>query len=158
MRSLAVVAALILGAFWVFSGLKDSEELLWNINRLAARGEVETPEKTEKVEKEEMEMMEEETMKEEDDKMMSETEKMDEEDDKMSYKEDEDMESKALDVDAPRDAGNEAGENVVVNGKPVAAPAALSVSKGLEGSDFTTLDLSAENVEKAYEAYKAIGS
>jgi len=109
---------------------------------------------TEKVEKEEMEMMEEEKMEEED-KMMSE-EKMDEEEDKMSYKEDEDMESKALDVDAPRDAGNEAGENVVVAGRPTPRPAALgNVAKGLDNSDFTTLDLSAENVEKAYEQYRA---
>ena len=96
----------------------------------------------------------------EDEKMMTEKEEvesMDMDEDKMSMKEDEvesmDMEEKALDEDSTRDY--EAGENVVVNGKPVAAPAALSVSKGLEGADFTTLDLSAENVEKAYEAYKA---
>ena len=63
------------------------------------------------------------------------------------------MEEKALDEDSTRDY--EAGEEVVSGGKPKAAPAALSVSKGLEGTDFTTLDLSAENVEKAYEAYKA---
>ena len=31
----------------------------------------------------------------------------------------------------------------------------LKVSKGLENSDFSTLDLSVENVEKAYEAFKA---
>lgn len=90
------------------------------------------------------EMKEEETMKEE------EVESMDN-----PMKEDDDMESmdKALDEDSTRDY--EAGEEVVSGGKPKAAPAALSVSKGLEGSDFTTLDLSAENVEKAYEAYKA---
>ena len=95
-----------------------------------------------------------------DEKMMTEKEEvesMDMDEDKMSMKEDEvesmDMEEKALDEDSTRDY--EAGENVVVNGKPVAAPAALSVSKGLAGADFTTLDLSAENVEKAYEAYKA---
>ncbi len=90
------------------------------------------------------EMKEEETMKEE------EVESMDN-----SMKEDDDLESmdKALDEDSTRDY--EAGEEVVSGGKPKAAPAALSVSKGLEGSDFTTLDLSAENVEKAYEAYKA---
>ena len=97
-----------------------------------------------------MEMKEEETMKEED------VESMDM-DDKMSMKEDEvesmDMEEKALDEDSTRDY--EAGEEVVSGGRPKAAPAALSVSKGLDGSDFTTLDLSAENVEKAYEAYKA---
>ena len=116
-----------------------------------ATGAIET---NEKVVKEEMEMMEEEKMEEED-KMMSE-EKMDEEEDKMSYKEDDDMESKALDVDAPRDAGNEAGENVVIAGRPTPRPAALgNVAKGLDNSDFATLDLSAENVEKAYEQYRA---
>jgi len=51
MRSLAVVAALILGTLWVFSGLKDSEDLLWQISRLAARGEVESKPKAQKVEK-----------------------------------------------------------------------------------------------------------
>ena len=105
---------------------------------------------TKEDELETMEMKEEETMKEE------EVESMDMED-KMSMKEDDvesmDMEEKALDEDSTRDY--EAGEEVVSGGKPKAAPAALSVSKGLEGSDFTTLDLSAENVEKAYEAYKA---
>ena len=103
---------------------------------------------TKEDELETMEMKEEETMKEED------VESMDMED-KMSMKEDDDLESmdKALDEDSTRDY--EAGEEVVSGGKPKAAPAALSVSKGLEGTDFTTLDLSAENVEKAYEAYKA---
>lgn len=103
---------------------------------------------TKESELETMEMKDdEETMKEE------EVESMDMED-KMSMKEDE-LESmdKALDEDSTRDY--EAGEEVVSGGKPKAAPAALSVSKGLEGTDFTTLDLSAENVEKAYEAYKA---
>ena len=58
--------------------------------------------------------------------------------------------------DAPTEAeGNEAGEEVVSGGNPKASPKALSVSKGLEDSDFTTLNLSAENVEKAYEAFKA---
>jgi len=107
---------------------------------------------TEKVEKEEMEMMEEETMKEEEDKMMSE-DKMDDEEEKMSMKED-DMEEKALDEDSTRDY--EAGETVVSGGRPVAAPRQLGpISKGLESADFTTLDLSAENVEKAYEQYRA---
>ena len=105
---------------------------------------------TKEDELETMEMKEEETMKEE------EVESMDMAD-KMSMKEDEvesmDDMDKALDEDSTRDY--EAGEEVVSGGKPKAAPAALSVSKGLEGSDFTTLDLSAENVEKAYEAYKA---
>ncbi len=107
---------------------------------------------TEKVEKEEMEMMEEETMKEEEDKMMSE-DKMDDEEEKMSMKES-DMEEKALDEDSTRDY--EAGETVVSGGRPVAAPRQLGpISKGLESADFTTLDLSAENVEKAYEQYRA---
>jgi len=114
-----------------------------------ATGAIET---NEKVVKEEMEMMEEEKMNEED-KMMSE-EKMDEEEEKMSMKEDEDMESKALDEDSTRDY--EAGETVVSGGRPVAAPRQLGpISKGLESADFTTLDLSPENVEKAYEQYRA---
>ena len=101
---------------------------------------------TEKVEKESMEMMEEE--------------KMDDEEEKMSYKEDDDVESmddeemKALDEDSTRDY--EAGEEVVSGGRPKAAPRQLGpISKGLESSDFTTLDLSPENVEKAYEQYRA---
>ena len=100
---------------------------------------------TEKVEKE-MEMMEEE--------------KMDDEEEKMSYKEDDDVESmddeemKALDEDSTRDY--EAGEEVVSGGRPKAAPRQLGpISKGLESSDSTTLDLSPENVEKAYEQYRA---
>ena len=108
---------------------------------------------TEKVEKEEMEMMEEETMKEEEEKMMSEADKMDDGEEKMSMKED-DIEAKALDEDSTRDY--EAGETVVSGGRPVAAPRQLGpISKGLESADFTTLDLSAENVEKAYEQYRA---
>ena len=73
-------------------------------------------------------------------------------------KEDMDGEKKGLPGgdDAPTEAeGNEAGEEVVSGGTPKASPKALSVSKGLEDSDFTTLNLSAENVEKAYEAFKA---
>ena len=39
---------------------------------------------------------------------------------------------------------------------PTAAPKQLGpISKGLESGDFTTLDLSIENVEKAYEQFKA---
>ena len=71
-------------------------------------------------------------------------------------KEDMDGEKKGLPGgdDAPTEAeGNEAGEEVG-GGNPKASPR-LSVSKGLEDSDFTTLNLSAENVEKAYEAFKA---
>lgn len=64
-----------------------------------------------------------------------------------------DLEEKALDEDSTRDY--EAGEEVVSGGKPKAAPAALSVAKGLEGADFATLDLSVENVEKAYAKFKA---
>tara|TARA_R100000234_G_scaffold117319_1_gene95582 strand:+ start:2714 stop:3946 length:1233 start_codon:yes stop_codon:yes gene_type:complete len=77
-----------------------------------------------------------------------------EEDLEMADMEDDEEEmEKALDEDTTRDY--EAGEEVVSNGNPTAAPAALSVAKGLESGDFTTLNLSAENVEKAYEAYKA---
>jgi len=109
---------------------------------------------------------------EEDMYTMKEEDKMEE--DKMSRGEDdmEDMEMKEMEDDeedmdgekkglpggddAPTEAeGNEAGEEVVSGGTPKAAPKALSVSKGLEDSDFTTLNLSAENVEKAYEAFKA---
>jgi hypothetical protein len=71
----------------------------------------------------------------------------------MEEKADEDMEEKALDEDETREF--EAGTEVVVNGNPTAAPAALNVAKGLEGTDFSTLDLSAENVEKAYAKFKA---
>ena len=77
-----------------------------------------------------------------------------EEDMEMADMEDEEVDlDKSLDEDSTRDY--EAGEEVVSNGNPTAAPAALSVAKGLESGDFTTLNLSAENVEKAYEAYKA---
>ena len=66
---------------------------------------------------------------------------------------DDDTEEKALDEDSTRDF--EAGEEVVSGGNPTATPAPLKVSKGLENGDFSTLDLSVENVEKAYEAFKA---
>mgnify|MGYP003131586742 CR=1 FL=1 len=98
----------------------------------------------------------------EDEKMMNEKgmhEKMDDDDDeKMMYDKEEvdsmDHEAKALDEDSTRDY--EAGENVVVNGRPVAAPKELGpISKGLEAADFSTLDLSAENVEKAYAQFRA---
>ncbi len=96
----------------------------------------------------------------EDEKMMNEKgmhEKMDDDDEKMMYDKEEvdsmDHEAKALDEDSTRDY--EAGEEVVSGGNPVATPAPLKVSKGLENSDFSTLDLSVENVEKAYEAFKA---
>jgi len=96
---------------------------------------------------------------EEDEKMATSEMKADEGDDMeeedMAYKgdDDEDMEEKALDEDTTREY--EAGEEVVSGGSPKATPAPLTVSKGLESSDFSTLDLSAENVEKAYEAFKA---
>ena len=67
-------------------------------------------------------------------------------------KADEDMEEKALDEDSTRDY--EAGEVVVDGGNPKSAPAELK-SFGLDGADFATLDLSAENVEKAYAKFKA---
>ena len=106
--------------------------------------------------KEEEEEMEKGDMSEmmdtdEDEKMMSEEEKMGGE--MKMADEDDDMEEKALDEDSTRDY--EAGEEVVSGGNPVATPAPLKVSKGLENADFSTLDLSAENVEKAYEAFKA---
>ena len=44
---------------------------------------------------------------------------------------------------------------LAVSCNPVATPAPLKVSKGLENADFSTLDLTVENVEKAYEAFKA---
>jgi len=128
------------------SALEELNGLLKQVQE--ATGAIETHEK---VEKTEMEMMEEEKMNAED-KMMSE-EKMDEEEEKMSMKED-DMEEKALDEDSTREY--EAGETVVSGGRPVAAPRQLGpISKGLESADFTTLDLSPENVEKAYEQYRA---
>ena len=88
----------------------------------------------------------EETDKEE----MKEKEEMEE----MDMDKEMDREAKALDEDSTRDY--EAGEEVVSGGRPTAAPAQLGpISKGLESGDFTTLDLSVENVEKAYEQFKA---
>ena len=58
----------------------------------------------------------------------------------------------SLDEDSTRDY--EAGELVVSGGKPTAAPSELK-SEGLDDSDFSTLNLSAENVEKAYSQFKA---
>lgn len=63
-----------------------------------------------------------------------------------------DDEAKALDMD---NTHSEAGKEVVSGGNPTATPAPLKVSKGLESADFSTLNLSHENVEKAYEAFKA---
>ena len=76
----------------------------------------------------------------------------DEEVEKESMDSDDDMEEKALDEDSTRDY--EAGELVVSGGKPTAAPTELK-SEGLEASDFSTLNLSAENIEKAYAQFKA---
>ena len=61
----------------------------------------------------------------------------------------------ALDEDEIRDY--QAGEGVVSGGKPTGTPSELKVAmaKGLEATDFTTLNLSAENIEKAYEQFKA---
>lgn len=66
--------------------------------------------------------------------------------------EDEDSKLAALDIDLVH---SEAGEEVVTGGNPVATPAPLKVSKGLENVDFSTLDLSVENVEKAYTKFKS---
>lgn len=96
-----------------------------------------------------VEKNEEETMKE---AYMMDTDAEDDEVETMAV-ESMDEEAKALDEDSTRDY--QAGEEVVSGGKPTATPAELRVSKGLENGDFTTLDLSAENVEKAYEAFKA---
>ena len=60
-----------------------------------------------------------------------------------------DDEKKALDEEGAR---NEAGETVVEGGSPQASTITL---KGFEDEDFSTLNLSTENVEKAYEAFKA---
>ena len=60
-----------------------------------------------------------------------------------------DDEKKALDEEGAR---NEAGETVVEGGTPQASTITL---KGFEDEDFSTLNLSTENVEKAYEAFKA---
>ena len=61
----------------------------------------------------------------------------------------------ALDEDETRDY--QAGEEVVSGGKPTGTPSELKVAmaKGLEATDFTTLNLSAENIEKGYEQFKA---
>ena len=132
--------------------LEELNDLMKQVNSLRKEEEKEEMEKGDM-----SEMMD----TDEDEKMMSEEEKMgtkeamgsemkmSEEDEKMMG----DKEEKALDEDSTRDY--EAGEEVVSGGNPVATPAPLKVSKGLENSDFSTLDLSVENVEKAYEAFKA---
>ena len=71
----------------------------------------------------------------------------------MEYKseeeEDKTKETKALDEEGAR---NEAGETVIEGGNPKASSIKL---KGYDNEDFSTLNLSAENVEKAYEQFKA---
>ena len=119
--------------------LEELNDLMKQVNSLRKEEEEEEMEKGDM-----SEMMDTEEM------MMTEDEKMGGE---MKADDDEDMEEKALDEDSTRDY--EAGEEVVTGGNPVATPAPLKVSKGLENSDFSTLDLSVENVEKAYEAFKA---
>ena len=64
--------------------------------------------------------------------------------------EEEEEEAKSLD----EDLDVEAGKLVVDNGNPTTPPTELK-SEGLEASDFSTLNLSAENVEKAYAQFKA---
>tara|TARA_R100001463_G_scaffold36970_5_gene79529 strand:+ start:4834 stop:6048 length:1215 start_codon:yes stop_codon:yes gene_type:complete len=119
--------------------LEELNSLMKQVNSLRKEEEEEEMEKGDM-----SEMMDTEEM------MMTEDEKMGGE---MKADDDEDMEEKALDEDSTRDL--EAGEEVVSGGNPVATPAPLKVSKGLENADFSTLDLSVENVEKAYEAFKA---
>ena len=119
--------------------LEELNDLMKQVNSLRKEEEEEEMEKGDM-----SEMMDTEEM------MMTEDEKMGGE---MKADDDADMEEKALDEDSTRDY--EAGEEVVTGGNPVATPAPLKVSKGLENSDFSTLDLSVENVEKAYEAFKA---
>ena len=124
--------------------LEELNDLMKQVNSLRKEEEEEEMEKGDM-----SEMMDtEEMMMTEDEKMGGEM-KMADEDEKMMG----DKEEKALDEDSTRDY--EAGEEVVTGGNPVATPAPLKVSKGLENSDFSTLDLSVENVEKAYEAFKA---
>tara|TARA_R100001015_G_C4621988_1_gene179319 strand:- start:404 stop:1645 length:1242 start_codon:yes stop_codon:yes gene_type:complete len=72
--------------------------------------------------------------------------------DKADDEEMDDDTKKELDEDSTRDY--DAGELVVDNGNPTDTPTELK-SFGLDGADFATLDLSAENVEKAYAKYKA---
>jgi HK97 family phage prohead protease len=81
-----------------------------------------------------------------------EEEEEEEEEMKAEEEEEEEEEMKALDEDSTRDY--EAGELVVSGGKPTAAPTELK-SEGLNASDFSTLNLSADNVEKAYAQFKA---
>ena len=125
------------------SALEELNGLLKQVQE--ATGAIETNEKVEKTEMEEDKMMN-EKMEEEEDKMMS--DKMDEDDDVESM----DMEEKALDID---NVHSEAGKEVVSAGRPKATPPPLSVAKGLTATDFSTLDLSSENVEKAYAQYRA---
>ena len=112
--------------------LEELNDLMKQVNGLGEEGKYDEVTKTEMA-----------YMEAEDDEEM-EKESMDTDDD--------DMEEKALDEDSTRDY--EAGELVVSGGKPTSAPTELK-SEGLEDSDFSTLNLSAENVEKAYAQFKA---
>ncbi len=73
----------------------------------------------------------------------------------MDTEETDDKVEMALDEDSTRDY--QAGEEVVSGGKPTGTPSELKVAmaKGLTAEDFTSLNLSNENIEKAYEQYKA---
>ena len=73
----------------------------------------------------------------------------------MDTEETDDKVEMALDEDSTREY--QAGEEVVSGGKPTATPSELKVAmaKGLTAEDFTSLNLSNENIEKAYEQYKA---
>lgn len=90
--------------------------------------------------------------------------KEDEEVEAMYMKEDEEMMDKGDDEElkALADGGDEtdandkhAGELVVDNGNAKTQPATKHLAKGVENEEFSTLDLSPENVEKAYAQFRA---
>jgi HK97 family phage prohead protease len=80
-----------------------------------------------------------------------EEEEEEEEEMKAEEEEEEEEEMKALDID---NTTSEAGTLVVDNGNPTTPPTELK-SEGLDAADFSTLNLSADNVEKAYAQFKA---
>ncbi len=89
-----------------------------------------------------------------DEEEMKEDEETMKEEEEMVETMDAEMEEKALDEDSTRDY--EAGTEVVSGGRPTTAPKELGpIGKGLAPTDFSTLDLSTENVEKAYEQFRA---
>ena len=117
-----------------------------------------------KEEMESMEMKDEEKMMDEkmmDEKMMDEKmmdEKMAEEDEKMAEEEKgmyKDDEAKAV-VSTLDGAGVEIGEPadrvIIEGGRPKATD--MPVVKAFDSNEFATLDLSNENIEKAYEAFR----